>query len=472
MNLINNVKWVSISQIVKILCQILGMFIFSRLLSPAEIGIMAMALVVVNFTNIFRDLGTSAAVIQQPTVTEILKKTIFTLNISFGIVVFFLVFLGAPLIASFFNEPLLINVLRLVAFSFPINSATAIHLSLLERDSKFSKIAIVEVGSSVFALFIAIIFSIKGAGVYSLVAQTLLYSIFSAFGFIFNSSWKIGFAFNYQEIKRVFSFTANLLGFNFLNFFSRNLDQVIIGKNFSAVILGHYSLAYRLMLFPIQNITFVLTRSLYPILSRLQDNSRESFKTYLHSLKAIAIIIPPLMAGIALVSKDFIYVFFGEKWLPVASILLWLAPVAVMQSFVSTTGSVFMSKGKTNILLVISIYNAILQIGAFIIGGFFDILILIKLYLIANLLMFIPNMYLAIRVLSGKLMDFFSVLIKPCFATGLMVLVVSFSQQYLPFKIESHLVNFILHVVLGGIVYTCMIFILEKDFFLKRKKCL
>lgn len=73
---------------------------FSRLLSPAEIGIMAMALVVVNFTNIFRDLGTSAAVIQQPTVTEILKKTVFTLNVSFGVVVFFLVF-GAPLIASF-----------------------------------------------------------------------------------------------------------------------------------------------------------------------------------------------------------------------------------------------------------------------------------------------------------------------------------------------------------------------------------
>ncbi|HDZ1792346.1 TPA: polysaccharide biosynthesis C-terminal domain-containing protein, partial [Klebsiella pneumoniae] len=72
----------------------------------------------------------------------------------------------------------------------------------------------------------------------------------------------------------------------------------------------------------------------------------------------------------------------------------------------------------------------------------------------------------------GKLMDFFSVLIKPCFATGLMVLVVSFSELYLPFKIESHLVNFILHVVLGGIVYTCMIFILEKDFFLKRKQCL
>lgn len=93
---------------------------------------------------------------------------------------------------------------------------------------------------------------------------------------------------------------------------------MIIGRNFSAVVLGHYSLAYRLMLFPIQNITFVLTRSLYPVLSRLQDNPKEAFYIYMQSIKAIAIIIPPLMAGLALVSNDFIHLF-GEKWLPVAS---------------------------------------------------------------------------------------------------------------------------------------------------------
>lgn len=85
MTLVNNVKWVSISQIVKVFSQIFGMLVFSRLLGPVDIGIMAMALVVVNFTNIFRDLGTSAAVIQQPLVSDNLKKTVFTINIIFGL---------------------------------------------------------------------------------------------------------------------------------------------------------------------------------------------------------------------------------------------------------------------------------------------------------------------------------------------------------------------------------------------------
>ncbi|HGW3008912.1 TPA: oligosaccharide flippase family protein, partial [Escherichia coli] len=167
-------------------------------------------------------------------------------------------------------------------------------------------------------------------------------------------------------------------------------------------LLGYYSLAYRIMLFPIQNITFVLTRSLYPILSRLQNDKKSSFDIYLNTLKTISIIIPPMMFGLAVVSKDFITVVFGEQWSPVSSILIWLAPTAILQSLISTTGSVFMSQGKTDLLLKISIYNAILQISSFFIGGFFSLSIMVKLYLGANILMFFPNMFLAISLLKGS----------------------------------------------------------------------
>lgn len=468
MTLINNVKWVTLSQVVKIFCQVLGMFVFSRLLSPAEIGVMAMALVVVNFTNIFRDLGTSAAVIQQENLSEQLKQSVFTLNIMLGLGVFVVVLIASPYIASFFHQPKLTSVLSILAFSFPIVSSTAIHLSLLERESRFNKIAIIEISSSVTALLIAIVLAYNGAGVYSIVAQTVIYALLSAFGFYKASSWRISIHFDFAEIKKILSFTLNLLSFNLLNFFSRNMDQIIIGRNFSAAILGHYSLAYRLMLFPLQNITFVLTRSLYPILSRLQGNKGEAFYVYMQSIKAIAVIIPPLMAGLAFVSYDFIYIFFGVEWLPVSSILIWLAPVAIMQSLVSTTGAVFMSQGKTNVLLLISIYNAILQIGAFIIGGFFNITTLIQLYFLANIMMFLPNMYLAVRLLSGSFFVFVKLLIGPFFATSAMVFSLIFREHYLPLPETEHLKNFIVSVILGGLVYLIVIFFFERDFVLKK----
>lgn len=131
----------------------------------------------------------------------------------------------------------------------------------------------------------------------------------SAVGFWLYSGWRPRILFKLADIKSIFMFSSNLVAFNFLNYFSRNCDQIIIGKYFSSSILGQYSLAYRLMLFPIQNITFVLTRSLYPILSRCQSNDSESFKIYLQTIKAISIIIPPLMLGLASVSQDFVNIF-------------------------------------------------------------------------------------------------------------------------------------------------------------------
>lgn len=142
------------------------------------------------------------------------------------------------------------------------------------------------------------------------------------------------------------------------------------------------------MLFPIQNITFVLTESLFPLLSRNQSNSQYSLSLYLHVLKTLAIVIPPLMVGIAVVSDDFVKVVLGEKWNGVAILILYLAPTAILQSFISTTGSVFMAQGRTNTLFQLSLFNAFLQVGAFILGATVSVVFIIKLYFIANLVIF------------------------------------------------------------------------------------
>ncbi|WP_228728869.1 lipopolysaccharide biosynthesis protein [Klebsiella pneumoniae] len=420
MGMLHNVKWVSLSQITKISCQLLGMVLFSRYLSAKEFGIMSMALVVVNFVNILRDLGSSAAIIQRDSVSEELKCSVFYLNLFFGCILLVLFVALAPFISVFFKEPELVFIIILLSLCFPINSSTAIHLSLLERESKFNLTAKVEIISSILALLIATIFVVNGGGIYSIVSQTIAYSLFSAIGFWFISGWTPKFIFSITEVKSILRFSSNLIGFNIINYFSRNSDQIIIGKFFNATLLGYYSLAYRIMLFPIQNITFVLTRSLYPILSRLQNDKKSSFDIYLNTLKTISIIIPPMMFGLAVVSKDFITVVFGEQWSPVSSILIWLAPTAILQSLISTTGSVFMSQGKTDLLLKISIYNAILQISSFFIGGFFSLSIMVKLYLGANILMFFPNMFLAISLLKGSFLTLLTSFTKSLFLAIIM----------------------------------------------------
>ncbi|RZV00836.1 MULTISPECIES: MOP flippase family protein [Serratia] len=461
MGFFNNVKWVTLSQLIKVSSQLLGMVIFSRYLTPGEIGVMSMTLIVVNFVNVLRDMGSSAAIIQRDELTDSLKCSVFFLNLALGIVLFIVVFSLSGVIADFFKEPELVNTIKIVAFAFPINSATAVHLALLERESKFNKTARVEIGASILALLIAVIFVMRGAGVYSLVIQTVLYAVISSIGFWIYSSWLPRFNFKFSDVKSIFKFSSNLVGFNFINYFSRNSDQIIIGRSFSSSTLGQYSLAYRVMLFPIQNITFVLTRSLYPVLSRLQNNNNEAVSVYFKVIKTISIIIPPLMLGMAVVSREFVHVIFGEQWTMVANMLIWLAPIAIMQSMVSTTGSVFMSRGRTDILFKISIYNAILQVGAFVVGGLFSISILIKLYLISNILMFFPNMFIAIRVIGGSFVDFLRVISRPIISAIIMAAIIILVSNYnLEFSF-GYTASLIFKVSLGVMAYAIVLFLLE-----------
>lgn len=461
MGLLNNVKWVSYSQIIKVASQLLGMVVFSRYLTPREIGLMSMTLIVVNLANIFRDLGSSAAIIQRENLTDSLKCSVFYLNLALGLFLFILGISFSGVVSSFFNEPEISWMIKFISIAFPINSITAIHLALLERESKFNKTAKVEIFSSLISLGVAVFFATHGAGVYSLVIQTLLYSIISAIGFWMGSGWMPSTKFRLHDIKSIFSFSSNLVAFNFINYFSRNADQIIAGRFFNATILGQYSLAYRIMLFPIQNITFVLTRSLYPILSRMQHNYTESADIYLKTLKTIAIIIPPLMMGLAVVSYDFVIVVFGPQWTPIVDMIIWLAPIAIMQSMVSTTGSVFMSHGKTNTLLYISIYNAILQIASFVVGGIYSIDVLIKLYLIANIFMFIPNMALAMKILRGGFFDVLCTIIRPLLAAVFMsVFVIYFKRTFLGAEFNPFF-SLTICVLLGIVSYSVVLILIE-----------
>lgn len=468
MNIINNVKWVSLSQLVRVSCQIFGMFFFSRFLSPREIGLMSLALIVVTFINMLRDLGSSAAIIQKEVISEELKKSVFTLNVSLGMIFYILVISLSGVFATFFGEPQIQSILIWVALAFPLTSCTSIHLSLLERESLFFKTAKIEIASAIIALTCGICAALLGCGVYSLVIQTLANAVFSTCGFLFTSNWKSRFGWSRKEIGTIIRFSSNMVGFNFINYFSRNLDQIIIGKFFGTVSLGFYSLAYRLMLFPLQNITSVLTRSLYPVLSRLQDQNKEAISIYLGALRFISLVIPPLMFGLAAVRFDFVTVFFGQKWLGVADILMWLTPTAILQSMVSTTGSAFMSKGRSDLLLKISIFNAILQMLSFIVGAAFDVVTLTKLYFVANLIMYFPNMSLAINLFGGNIMMIVKYTYKPIFSAVAMFIVISVLQASSYFINMSTQNRLLICVCIGAVIYSLMVFLLDRKYLLSK----
>ncbi|WP_446912423.1 oligosaccharide flippase family protein, partial [Klebsiella pneumoniae] len=149
--------------------------------------------------------------------------------------------------------------------------------------------------------------------------------------------------------------------------------------------LGSYNLAYRILLFPLQSLTFVTTRSLYPILSKTQDDNETILNTYLNCAFIVLLITSPLMTGLAFYSQPFVEIIFGPQWHLTSDVLKWLGPTAILQAVLSISGAVFMAKGRTDTLMRLGILGTFLQVGSFLIGVNYDIGKFAMCYMIANI---------------------------------------------------------------------------------------
>lgn len=455
MTLRSNAKWNMFSQTFKVLVQVVNIVYLAKIIPPAEYGLMAMALVIFNFGILLRDLGTSAAIIQRKELTHPLINTVFWLNTIMGIVLAIIVFSSSPLIANFYQQPQLIPILMMLSITFPLSSCAAAHLALLERDSKFKIVSIIEVTSATVSVVCAVVLANLGYGVYSLVVQAIILNLMSAIQFWFASNWRptVRSFIDFQVLKDVFSFSANLSLFNFVNYFSRNADSFIIGKFMSASVLGSYNLAYRIMLFPLQSLTFVTTRSLYPILSKSQDDNKSISSLYLKCVFVILFITMPLMVGLAYFSEPFVRLVFGAQWYLTADVLKWLAPTAIIQSVLSTTGSVFMAKGRTNTLLRLGIIGAILQVSSFIIGVKYSITVFAMCYFIANILNAIPVMYCLFKLIDINFKCFFTKIIPIIAGTWCMWLSLNILSLYVPIISINSVLKLCSLSITGALLY-------------------
>lgn len=454
MSLLNNTKWVALAQIVKIFCQIINLVVLARLIPPNEYGLMAMAGVIVALGFLFRDMGTSAALIQKQNLTEDLKNAVFWLNILTGSVLGFGIAITSPFVADYFRQTELIPVLLLLALSFPITSFSSSHLALMERQSQFKRIAYIESLSSLFATILAVAAAYNGCGVYSLVVQALVNASISSF-LIWNASkWNPSiYGYKYlKEIKQIFGFSGNLVAFNFINYFYRNADRWIIGRTMQISILGAYDLAYKIMLFPLQTLTFVIGRALFPIISRLQDDQEKFNETFIKITVLIAMISFPLMTGLFVLREDFVHIVFGSKWYMVADILFWLAPIGILQSLNSSTGSILMAKGKTSILFFLGIIGAFLTLSAFLISSILklDIIGFCKLYFFANIINFSIATYVVCKVIKLSILEYLKPIFSITVSSFLLFLLLLFMGSYIYF-------SFILKIIIGIIFYCILL---------------
>jgi O-antigen/teichoic acid export membrane protein len=400
MSAASNARWVGSIQLARVCVQLLSLLFLSRMLAPDDFGLVAMASVVTNFAILLRDLGTSAAVIQRPQLDEGTLDTAFWMTCSMGLVLGIAVLVASPIVAAVMQAPRLQGVLLALAVVFPISSMTIVHQALFERSGRFAIVARIEIGSVLVGFAVALVAASLGAGPYSLVLQTIAIACLTTLQLYFASSWRPRRSWDVRQFRELWRFGGQLSGFNIINYFARNADSMIIGRVLGAASLGAYSLAYRIMLFPLYNLTFVATRALLPVMSRRQASSEQLAGLYLRTLSVIAFFTAPLMTGLFVLRKPFVDVLLGERWAVVIEIVAWLAPVGFIQSLVSPSGSVFTALGRADIQLKFGAVAALTHVLSFVIGVQWGLVGLARCYFFANVATAIATTVLTMRVLK------------------------------------------------------------------------
>jgi O-antigen/teichoic acid export membrane protein len=396
----SNVRWILLSQSVRVLSQLIGVTVLARLLPPRSYGVMALATIVTNLALLFRDMGSSAAIIQAKVLTQTLNATVHWANVALGLSIGAAVAISGPLMSAVFHEPSLAKILYLLAFVFPIGSFSIVHQALLERESRFRLVVTAEIIASLAGVTFAVLAALLGAGVYSLVIQVFATMLISTVGIVFLSDFRPSWSWSRRDFNTIAAFGGNLSVFNFLAYLARNTDSIVIGRFLGATALGIYSIAYRIMLLPVQNLTSVATRALFPIMSRQGDQLSETAALYLKAVGLISFLSAPMMAGLFALRELFVDVILGEKWHSAAALLAWLAPVGVIQSLVSTTGSVSMARGRTDLLLRLGVLGSLLQISGFLIGSTWGIEGVAAGYLCASVLNALPALHFTGRLIG------------------------------------------------------------------------
>ncbi|MET1081925.1 MAG: MOP flippase family protein [Burkholderiales bacterium] len=462
-SVMSNARWIAISQVVSVGVQLLGLMWLSRLLTPADYGLVAMAVVVTNFASLLRDMGTASALIQKEDLNEETVLTCFWFTVAVGVVLGIAVVGSAPLAAMAFKAPGVTGILLLLAITFPVLGSTTVHQALLERASRFPLLARIQAVAAVSGLGVGVIAAYQGAGAYSLALNFLTHALVSSTQLWMASPVRPRWFWSWHEFRGIRRFSDYLVAFNFINYFARNADNMIIGRFLGAESLGLYSLAYRIMLFPLQNLTFVATRALYPVMSRQQAVPEEMATLYSRALSVIAFITAPMMAGLFVLRDLFIVVVLGDRWIPIADILAWLAPVGFLQSLMSTTGSVLLARGRTDVLFYIGVVGTTLIVLSFIIGVRWGAAGVAAGYFFVYVVSALPVFYVVFRVLGRGMSRFLRSVLTPMILAGLMVLVVLGCRAVLPISDLPSAVQLLLLVLAGAGSYAAIAFVFARQ---------
>ena len=367
--------------------------VLARILLPAEFGIIGMISVFVAVGNSLVSSGLTQSLIRSKTLTQADYSTVFFFNISGSVIVYATVFLVAPFVADFYNQPILTNILRVYCLSFLIDALTSIQIAKLTKEMNFKAQMIVVIPSLLVSGACGIYLAYSGFGVWSIVYMTLIQKVLQTIQYWLRTKWYPSFIFKKEIFKEHFFFGYKLTIAELLDSLFRNIYQIIIGRFFSPTQVGYFTRADTIKQLPVYNISSALKKVTYPLFSSIQDNDVKLKSAYRQVMQLTLYIICPVLVFMAILGEPLFRFLLTAKWLPAVPYFQILCFAGILQPIHSYNLNILKIKGRSDLYLKLEIYKKIIIVVSILASISFGIIGLIWGQLIVSIVIFFVNTY-------------------------------------------------------------------------------
>lgn len=368
MTLVRGVAITGLSQGWRVAISLLSGILMTRLLRPEDFGLIALITPAVALIGLVQDLGLNQSTIQRERVTNEQVSGLFYLTLAISTTLGVCLALSGPALAAFFEEPRLVDLAIAFGGLVVVWSSQSQPMALLARNMRFGAMAMVDVVSVTAGFVVGVTVAYVFRSHWAIFAAMLTTGALGAGGAFLASGFRPGRVDFAGDFKALVGFGSSVSAFNVFNFLSRNADNLLIGRVHGVVELGLYDRAYKLLLFPLQQICNPLNRVMVPFLSRSRNDPQRYRDGYITCITVLMVLTQPGVLVATVFAQDVFLVLLGERWVPASSIFFWLGIAGLQQVFIGTLSWIFLSQGRGRDFLVLGALQCVLTLTAFVVG--------------------------------------------------------------------------------------------------------
>lgn len=433
--------------------------LLARIIAPSDYGLIAMTTFFFAITGCFTDSGFATALVRKQNRTEIDFSTVFITNVALTFLFSCILCICSPLIAGFYDEPILIKIICANAVLLFLNSFFSIQNTKLTIDLDFKAQNLIRLITNVIIGITSIIMAISGFGIWSLVWPNFLQPFVAGYLYWHHSHWLPGFKFSKACCRELFGFGSKILITNLINTIYANIYPLIIGKKFAATALGFYSRAQGYANLPAYTIQTVLGPIAFPVLSTIQDDDIRLQKAYRLLQRTSAFVVFPLLVGLSVLAKPAIVVLITDKWLPAVEYLQVLCFALMWEPLQMLSLDLLKVKGRSDLLLQLEIIKK--SIGFIILFASipFGLLYMCIGQAISAVLCFAINTFYICKILNISIFQQFFDLLPTIGYSGLMGCLIYVTSSH----ISNPSIQLVFGILCGGIFYLFISYITKSE---------